>query len=57
MELLNLTWNEFGDGGGAALLECLHNINELQVHYCNISSEMKAKMRSRALENNVRVYL
>ena len=56
MELLDLAENKFSDGGGAALLECLHNINELRVFRCHISYEMEAKMRARAFKNNVRVY-
>ena len=57
MKLLDLRENKFGDGGGAALLECLHNIIELRVRRCGISSEMEAKMEVRALENNIRVHL
>ena len=55
MKLLVLRWNKFGDQGGAALLECLHNINELLLHKCNILHEMQAKIKSRAREKNVHV--
>ena len=55
MKRLDLQRNTFGDGGGAALLECLHNINKLCVAGCLISPEMKTKMETRAREKNVLV--
>ena len=57
MKRLFLNENEFGDEGGAALLECLHNIEELAVEDCGILPEIAAKMKERASENGVQLKL
>ena len=55
MKRLVLTENEFGDEGAVALLECLHNIQELSVEDCDISAEMVAMMKEHAEEVGVQV--
>ena len=55
MKRLLLNKNEFGDEGGAALLKCLHNIEELAVKDCGISPKIAAKMKERASESGVRL--
>jgi len=55
MTKLVLSKNYFGDAGGFALLDCLHNINELEIADCKLSSEMKSKIKERAREITVTV--
>ena len=57
MKKLVLNDNKFDNEGGAALLECLRNIEELLMMRCQISPEIEAKMEERASENNVQLEL
>ena len=57
MRKLSLNENKFGDEGGAALLECLHNINELSIYDCKISSELETKMKESAKKNQAKISL
>ena len=42
--------DEIDDEGAAMLLECLSNVEKLDVSDCNISPEMKDKLRERGRE-------
>ena len=56
MRKLSLNQNKFGDAGGVALLECLHNINELSIYDCNISIEVETMMKESAKEKQLKIY-
>ena len=57
MKNLSLSKNNFGDTGIAALLDCLFNIEELELADCKLSPETKAKIKERAREMSVTVRL
>ena len=57
MKRLVLNDNKFSDEGGAALLECFHNIEELEMLNSEISHEMTSKMKERASESSVQLEL